>query len=475
MIRTIATIFGIILSILLLIVNIDIIFRGSLVTPREEKILKRAITTNPTSNQDNKIFKGQFPTGMSACLEKEGLYFGDIRQGKKQGYGIYIASNGKKIPNCHGAKYYVGYWTDDIINGVGICYDKKGKPIYFDEFNDGKPTETYPSNDLLSSHMFLTKDLKDGKTYIGEIYDGEMGGVGIYAWENGDIWIGNLQNDFRYGRGISIASDGNLETGLWNDLFDGFDPTEMNPSQTGEEILKQIISNYPTFSFSNGDKLKGQVLAGNISKMSAYLFSNDGCMYFGEWQWGTRNGYGIFMVPDGMQVINCPGTKYYVGNWLNDEKSGTGYCYDKYGDLLYYGIFKDNKPANLYPAIGGRPLRSFRTVHFTDGTRYIGELWNDELRDGYGMLAWEDGEIWIGPFKDGIRTGKGISIDASGNIVVGIWEGNHCDLLPGVCKVCQGAGITKVDNPAYAYAIYKSVPKFIWFTCKACDGQGIKK
>ena len=194
----------------------------------------------------------------------------------------------------------------------------------------------------------------------------------------------------------------------------------MLSAESGEEMLKRAISTNPTNIWGK-TKQKGQWISDN-QNISAYLHGDDG-MYFGNYLGNKKNGYGIYIVTEGRYISNCRYTKYFVGDWSNDIKNGTGTCYDASGKLIYYGEFKDDKPTGTYPTTGSYSSKKFETIDCTDGDKYIGET-KDGKRDGYGVYAWKNGHIWIGIWKDGERAGKGIYIASDGSLTTGSWDKN---------------------------------------------------
>ena len=50
--------------------------------------------------------------------------------------------------------------------------------------------------------------------------------------------------------------------------------------------------------------------------------------------------------------------------------------------------------------------------------------WINDKREGNGKYYWENGEYYIGQFKNGLRHGKGIEYYSNGNIK---YEGNFID------------------------------------------------
>ena len=146
----------------------------------------------------------------------------------------------------------------------------------------------------------------------------------------------------------------------------------------------------------------------------------DGTFYWGEWKNGDQQGYGIYICPDGYNVRNCTGCVYYVGNWYVDKKSGKGSCYDKYGNLIYYGDFTSGCPTETYPSTGSNSSYKFECIEYDNGNKYVGET-KDGKRHGYGIFLWKNGDAWYGPWQNGVRNGYGMNLHYNGDITYGRW------------------------------------------------------
>ena len=90
---------------------------------------------------DKKIYKGQVKRaklfGFGEFIWPEGKKFiGNYKNNKKDGFGIFLWDIQKNINNynigINEMKAYIGFWSEGIINGVGIkiCLGKL-KDIYF--------------------------------------------------------------------------------------------------------------------------------------------------------------------------------------------------------------------------------------------------------------------------------------------------------------------------------------------------------
>ena len=105
----------------------------------------------------------------------------------------------------------------NLFSGIGTCYDKTGTLLYDGDFKNDRPTEQYPTTNLGDRYRFEIINSGAGAYYIGETMDGKCEGLGIYIWQNGDMWFGFWKNDIRDGTGIYIARNGSVQTGTWTD------------------------------------------------------------------------------------------------------------------------------------------------------------------------------------------------------------------------------------------------------------------
>lgn len=177
---------------------------------------------------------------------------------------------------------------------------------------------------------------------------------------------------------------------------------------------------YVMKSYDNGS-YKGQLYDGSRSGLGMYSW-NDGDYYIGGWSSGNRNGMAIYMATPGYTVNNCPDCVYFVGEWSSYDKSGIGTCYDKFGNLIYYGTFANNKPTQTYPTTGYNSYK-FECQELSGGDYYVGETM-DGKRYGKGIYIWSSGDMWYGQWKDGIRDGYGIYMPYQGTISTGTWKGD---------------------------------------------------
>lgn len=108
----------------------------------------------------------------------DGVYEGEIKDGKKHGYGVFRHVDGDR---------YEGEWQNDKKHGNGIFYGVNGFR-YEGEWKDDKP------------HGFGTEyDCYDDLVYHGEWKYGKWHGKGV--WYNGS---GVYQGEFKDGHPVTM-------------------------------------------------------------------------------------------------------------------------------------------------------------------------------------------------------------------------------------------------------------------------------
>lgn len=209
----------------------------------------------------------------------------------------------------------------------------------------------------------------------------------------------------------------------------------------------------------------------------------DGSLYYGGWNNGLREGFGILCEPDGgmrigywtedqLSEVTCrlwhpsSGLMLFMGTFENMRpKEGTLFCKD---GRIYHGIFTewrkeefDGEGALVWPnqrIYGGRWKNGgtdiggvIRRPDKTDG-RLIGTLSNvrkgfvakswsqesekqffygitsdDEVRNSNGILFYRSGEFYAGEMIGGKRMGAGIYRDADMSVCFGNWTNNSLE------------------------------------------------
>lgn len=174
------------------------------------------------------------------------------------------------------------------------------------------------------------------------------------------------------------------------------------------------------------DVYKGQLDGDTRDGFGAYRWNNDNdgnySFFFGQYSKGQKNGISIYILKEGNVLKNCPGCVYFVGQYTNGGRNGKGACYDKLGNLIYYGNFESGVPTDNYPSSVQSEYK-FECIEYSSGNRYIGETKNGKPH-GEGIYLWSDFDAWFGQWSEGSRNGYGLYMYYSGNLLFGHWVGN---------------------------------------------------
>lgn len=175
-------------------------------------------------------------------------------------------------------------------------------------------------------------------------------------------------------------------------------------------VTMDKVMDQPSEIYSSGEKYRGDFRSagsGWVREGLGVFYWPDGTYYWGEWTDNNYDGEGIYLVGSTYQIPHCPGCSFYVGSFFENKKSGKGACYDMNGNLVYEGAFSNDAPTDPFPST----LSSDRRFEIlgVDGGYYIGETRNG-MRDGKGVFVQNTGEAWYGEWKNGSRLGEGLSL-----------------------------------------------------------------
>jgi len=216
--------------------------------------------------------------------------------------------------------------------------------------------------------------------YVGDRYGGNMHGVGMITYLNGDTYEGQLEHNQRHGYGKFVSNDGYIYQGEW-----------LNGSMHGAG----------TIYYDNGDIFNGQ-FKDNIRQGQGRLVSyrdksiyegefhdlphgwgeltlENGDQYEGGFQEGRKSAFGTYTAADGSR---------YEGFWERDRKHGQGKEHAINGDVYvgrYYQGLKVGEGAMTY----------------ADGSSYMGS-WDADKPNGVGTFTDSSGTVQEGFFVDGV-------------------------------------------------------------------------
>jgi len=137
-------------------------------------------------------------------------YFGDWKDGKKNGYGILFYDDiFEAFANLQSSiAYFSGHWVDDKRHGMGKRKWQNGN-TYIGMYLENK------------RHGNGTFIFANGSEFIGSFRNNKFA-HGIYTWNNGRIYDGDWDNTLRHGYGKYTWPDSRKYEGEWkNDKRDG--------------------------------------------------------------------------------------------------------------------------------------------------------------------------------------------------------------------------------------------------------------
>lgn len=203
----------------------------------------------------------------------------------------------------------------------------------------------------------------NGDIYIGEMQDAEFNGFGEYVFSSGEKYRGQWIENERYGRGEAIFSDGSRYYGHWH--ANSMEGEGKFFYKDGSVYIGNVHKNYMhgkdgVLYFKNGAKFEGTFKRGNYVE-GKYTHEN-GETYVGQFKDNFQHGLGKYTYKN---------KSYYDGEWFRDKKHGKGVQVN------------------------------------ADGSKYVGEF-KDNMFNGHGTFYWISGEKYTGNFKNGVYHGYGV-------------------------------------------------------------------
>ncbi|CAD8075849.1 unnamed protein product [Paramecium primaurelia] len=287
----------------------------------------------------NKQFKYENLLKFQNCklkIYKDSYYFGQLVNGKKNGFGVILSNNGRT---------YEGQFENDRKHGSGF--------------------ERFP----------------DGASYNGTYINGKPDGVGKFLWANGEVYEGGWQNGLKHGQGIWNGIKGDSYVGEWKmgnpegygvhvwvngDRYEG----EFHNSLKHGEGIEYLI---------NGDVYKGQYVNGKPEGVGEYQWSS-GSYYNGTFSNGLRHGKGLWI-----KDRNATLTDNYDGEFVNDKKCG-------------YGVYKWAKGSKYEGNFYDDLRHGYGSMFWNDGSYYIG-MWEQGYQWGEGEYCKKGEQPKFGTFE----------------------------------------------------------------------------
>ena len=262
-----------------------------------------------------------------------------------------------------------------------------------------------------------TINYPDGNKYVGEVSDGLPNGQGVMTYADDSTYVGEWKDGKWNGQGVYTWSDGTKFSGEWKGgaSWNGtLCDKDGNVTSTYAEGVKKkgVATNVENMEWENGH-YTGEVSSDGEPHGHGIMTDDDGTVYEGQWDTGTKQGQGTETHTDG---------SVYVGEWLVDMEDGTM----TYADgSVYEGEWGSPQEFDM---LGPREWHGNGTFTSSDGRRkYVGE-WFFGKRHGHGTETVIDSEnpelssTYVGEWKDG-EVWEGTETDKDGNVTATYSEG----------------------------------------------------
>ena len=222
----------------------------------------------------------------SAELPDGAKYYGDVQEGRFQGRGKLVWSNGD---------VFVGRFVDGLASGQGTHSYASGAE-YSGDFKNG----------LRSGRGALKMD--DGTVYEGEFANDAFNGEGRLTYQNGDVYVGTFKDNLLHGEGRYTGT----RTGDW---YKG-------------EFVRSVFTGRGVYVDGDGNRYEGEFRDWSFHGQGKYV--TEGGIYEGRFQDGVLEGEGIYEGSEGIR---------YDGQFVDWMYEGKGTLVERDGDT-YTGDFK---------------------------------------------------------------------------------------------------------------------------------------
>jgi uncharacterized protein (TIGR02145 family) len=324
--------------------------------------------------------------GNGSFMYRNGFtYNGDFKNNMRNGKGkLEFSKVNNKIcffnDNVILAKYYDGFWENDIIKGTGkLVYNNdlktNDKEIIGNWINNqfsGKSEIEFSNGNKYDCEFIQNLPQGNGTFFSGEntkltgtFKDGRFSGNGKWVYKTGAVFEGDWKDD-KYVNGIYKNTNGTYESGIWNEKGEFSGKAKRiagNKSIWEGEWVGLIPINNGKINFENGN------------------------FYEGDWT-SLKEGDATYWVIKGKGKMTYPNIGTYEGDFANGIKEGSGDFKYLNGDT-YSGDFKNDMKSGI------------GEMTYKNGTSYRGE-WSNDLPNGQGEFLQTDDKVLSGKFVNGV-------------------------------------------------------------------------
>ncbi|XP_073351569.1 alsin [Pagrus major] len=267
-------------------------------------------------------------------------------------------------------------WLRSINQAVDQALSGAGQDTA--SISSGSSQKLEPPTSRTASYTFYKDGRMKEATYDGRWLNGKPNGRGVLKWPDGRIYTGTFKNGLEDGFGEYVAPNKTLNK---NDHYQGYwKDGKMHGLGTYRYASGEVYDGSFQDSMRHGH---GMLRSGKLNTSSPSVF-------IGQWLQDKKTGYGVF--------DDITKGEKYMGMWQDHLRQGTGVVVTQFG-LYYEGAFKDNK------MMGSGILLS------EDDTTYEGEFSDDWTLNGKGVLTMANGDYLEGSFSG--EWGSGLKVAGS--------------------------------------------------------------
>ena len=194
--------------------------------------------------------QGPFQKSKNTYENLNFTYFGQYKEGKRNGWGETIYSDG----SC-----YIGYYQEDRESLFGWQIDQNGNYL-MGEFVAGKFNKGKGKSENQNEYV-----------YEGEYERSMKTGTGLFKWKDGTFYKGCFKDNDLHGEGVYSWADGRIYIGNWS---------------------KSKMNGLGLYYWPDGRSYEGEYIDGKKHGKGIFTWK-DGSFYIGEWKNGLQDGEGI--------------------------------------------------------------------------------------------------------------------------------------------------------------------------------------
>jgi hypothetical protein len=241
---------------------------------------------------------------------KDGLYHGhgELKRAKEVYRGMFVEGVkeglGRQISN---SKTYTGYFKNNKKDGVAIAQIDNGNQVV---------KGNYVKGELLGFGILDINDSDTGqRVFTGYFKNSRLNDIGMEQCRD-YTYIGQLQDNKRFGLGMMQKTDGSKYQGGWEkDLKHGFGKEQLPSGDLYEGTFEYGVKTGQGRSYAKDKDVKFTGTFENGLKTGFGKMTFRDGTFMGSFKKNQRNGLGLQRTSE---------EEYYLGYWLNDKREGIG-------------------------------------------------------------------------------------------------------------------------------------------------------